>query len=211
MTFHLLGWYVELNETFLSFSSNSDYKKETFICRQPMSIRSTSLGAFTIDQISTSPQPVLRKIANNNRLVVYLDDKFAVIYFCREAVPVKMESAWVLSRDKIINEADFKIIQEKLIRKGIDVLLADVNQADCPDVKEEVEAKRIEAEKNKENERLFLECMRKFSDAKSGGFTYCKNYYKTQNWILPIKYCVTSIQKRFTDVFISFFIIWSAP
>ncbi|XP_075244540.1 uncharacterized protein LOC142338602 [Convolutriloba macropyga] len=174
-----IGWYIEVNET--SYINNK-YVTERFIARQPPSHERTSWGKFVIEPVNKQKHSwslfPYKSSVSKTRLLVYLDSDFAVLYSCTETVPYKMESVWVLaSRREYSRDTFYYSIEPRLKRKGINVRMEPVDHLRCPMEPMEEECMRLMDIHERGRERMYIECLSKFSDTKYADIDYCLRQY----------------------------------
>ena len=153
-----------------------EYKTTEAVARQPRELQRTALGAFVVQSYGAS---------NNNLYVAYLDNKFALLYFCYEVGVMKTDLAWILSRERFPDPRVYPTLERTLMNKGVILPLFDVNHIDCAvpnDKTQDSNGAVAETERDldikRERDRLFRECLNQFSNGDSTYMLYCyRNYH----------------------------------
>ena len=86
-----------------------------------------SIAAFDIDFIGQGPTS-----RTPTFYILHLDEYFALMYYCLKFGSMKMEMAWILSRDRFPNPYDVRKVESKIFPSGIDVEMIDISQDKCP-------------------------------------------------------------------------------
>ena len=129
-----------------------------------------STAAFDIDFVGHGPTSKTPTF-----FILHLDDWFAVMYYCLKFGNLKMEMAWILSRERFPNPYDVDKVERKIFPFGIDVEMVNISQDKCPkhviDYKDEFRRRLITL--TADVNRVGSSSEQEFADLKYAKFLKC--------------------------------------
>ena len=118
-------WFLKINS---SFYSEGRYAHSIAKALQPHPSRFGISASFVLDTTWA------RAPANDepNFFVLYVDNRFAIVYFCEEFGRMKLDLAWIMSRDRKAKKAELDDMETILHAHGLYPKMVDVDQDNCP-------------------------------------------------------------------------------
>ncbi|XP_075254986.1 apolipoprotein D-like [Convolutriloba macropyga] len=118
-------WFLKINS---SFYSEGRYAHSIAKALQPHPSRFGISASFVLDTTWA------RAPANDepNFFVLYVDNRFAIVYFCEEFGRMKLDLAWIMSRDRKAKKAELDDMETILHAHGLHPKMVDVDQENCP-------------------------------------------------------------------------------
>ncbi|XP_075259809.1 uncharacterized protein LOC142351584 isoform X2 [Convolutriloba macropyga] len=119
------GWNLRINSTGYT---GEEYRSSVIDARQYTHSRNSALGYFVLGEQKIG----LPKSELPNFFILHADDEFSLAYFCQNFGSLKMDLAWVMSRDRHPDPEKVQNVEEILRVNGIGLEMIDVSHDDCP-------------------------------------------------------------------------------
>ena len=119
------GWSLRINSTGYT---GEEWRSSIVDARQYIYARHSAQGYFVLGNQKAG----LPRSEKPNFFVLHADDNFSLAYFCQGFGSLKMDLAWIMSRERFPDPEEVNEVQKKLRHNGVFLEMTDVDQEDCP-------------------------------------------------------------------------------